>query len=281
MHDTLKLELSESKTLITHARTQTARFLGYEVGVIHNDHLCDRTGRRATNGTVALTVPVEVTKAKCAAYMRRGKPVHLTERIFDTDFSIVAQYQQEFRGIAEYYRLAYNRSTQFTWLKHVMEQSLTKTLARKYRLSVPKVYDRYQAMLETPNGPRKGLQVTVEREGKRPLVAQWGGISLKRRLEVVLNDAPKAVHNARTELVQRLLAEVCELCGSTVGVAVHHVRRLKDLDQQGRSTAPAWVKKMAARHRKTLVVCATCHHDIHAGRADGSHNTKHGHRRAG
>ncbi len=207
--------------------------------------------------------------------------MHLTERIFDTDFSIVAQYQQEFRGVAEYYRLAYNRSTQFTRLKHVMEQSLTKTLARKYRLSVPKVYDRYQTMLETPDGPRKGLRVTVAREGKRPLVTQWGGISLQRRLDMILNDAPQVVHNARTELVQRLLADTCELCGSTVGVAVHHVRRLKDLDRPGRPTPPAWVKKMAARHRKTLVVCAACHHDIHAGRADGNHEAQRGHRRAG
>ncbi|MDP9350674.1 MAG: hypothetical protein M3P51_03920 [Chloroflexota bacterium] len=30
----LKLELSESKTLITHARTERARFLGYEAKVI-------------------------------------------------------------------------------------------------------------------------------------------------------------------------------------------------------------------------------------------------------
>ena len=30
----LKLELSVEKTLITHARTETARFLGYEVGVM-------------------------------------------------------------------------------------------------------------------------------------------------------------------------------------------------------------------------------------------------------
>jgi hypothetical protein len=31
--DSLKLELSESKTLITHGRTEAARFLGYEVTV--------------------------------------------------------------------------------------------------------------------------------------------------------------------------------------------------------------------------------------------------------
>ena len=35
LHDDLKLELSQDKTLITHARTGTARFLGYEITVQH------------------------------------------------------------------------------------------------------------------------------------------------------------------------------------------------------------------------------------------------------
>ena len=33
LQDDLKLELSETKTLITHARTDAARFLGYEITV--------------------------------------------------------------------------------------------------------------------------------------------------------------------------------------------------------------------------------------------------------
>ena len=96
-----------------------------------------------------------------------------------------------------------------------------------------------------------------------------------------LDDAPRRVHNARTELVQRLLADRCELCGSTERVAVHHIRRLKDLERPGRPNPPAWVQKMAARRRKTLVVCAACHVAIHAGRVDGNQHAKHGHRRAG
>ena len=190
LRDELKLELSESKTLITHARTQAARFLGYELEVIQADHLCDPTGRRATNGTIGLKVPVDVARDKCRQYMRHGKPIHRNQCLFDTDFSIIAQYQQEFRGIVEYYRLAYNLAPQFTKLKWVMEQSLTKTLAAKFRISVPKVYKRYHARLDTPAGRCKGLEVQVEREGRLPLVAQWGGISLKRQIEAALNDSP-------------------------------------------------------------------------------------------
>jgi group II intron reverse transcriptase/maturase len=283
LRDSLKLDLSEAKTLITHARTTPARFLGYEIGVIHNNHLCDPTGRRASNGTIGLKVPVEVARAKCRLYQKRGKAACRTERILDTDFSIIAQFQQEFRGIVEYYRLAYNLAPQFTRLKFVMEQSLTKTLARKFRVRVPKVYDRYRTTLATPDGPRKGLQVRIEREGRAPLVAQWGGINLKRRLDsAILDDAPKPVRNAtRSELIVRLLADTCELCGSQEHIVVHHVRHLKDLRHKGRSAPPAWVEKMAARRRKTLVVCRACHHAIHAGRADGHQITSNQHWRAG
>jgi hypothetical protein len=75
----------------------------------------------------------------------------------------------------------------------------------------------------------------------------------------------------RSELEKRLLAETCELCGSHEQIEVHHIRALKDLQVRGRAPKPEWVTIMAARHRKTLITCRKCHHDIHAGRADGHH----------
>lgn len=76
-----------------------------------------------------------------------------------------------------------------------------------------------------------------------------------------------SIFNGRTELVQRLLAQQCELCGSQTDCEVHHIRKLADLDQPGRREKVSWAKRMAARHRKTLVVCRRCHQAIHAGRA--------------
>jgi len=46
-----------------------------------------------------------------------------------------------------------------------MERSLTKTLARQYRISVPQVYRRYRAVQATEHGPRRGLLVAVARDG--------------------------------------------------------------------------------------------------------------------
>ncbi len=263
----LKLELSERKTLITHGRTEPARFLGYEIVVHNNDAKHDRHGHRSINGQIGLKVPMDVARAKRKPYMRRGKPAPIPARAHDSDFQVVARYQSEFRGLAEYYQLAYNRHRLGT-LRWVMERSLTKTLGHKNKISVNKVWNRYRATWQTPAGPRRGLQVTVERgSGKKPLVARWGGVSLARRTTtVVLKDDLPAIWRKRpAELVDRLMAGRCELCQSRTDVEAHHVRRLKDLLPGSRDEQPGWAKQMASRRRKTLIVCRDCHDGIHNG----------------
>ena len=265
LRDNLKLELSESKTLITHGRTEAARFLGYEVNVQHNDTKLDANGLRSVNGNIGLRVPSDVVRAKSAAYMRNGKPIHLGMRLHASPFSIVEQYQAEFRGVVNYYRRATNLGA-LSRLRWVMEMSLAKTLAAKLKISVPQVFRRYKTTIQTDNGPRKVLMVKVDEPGEKPLVTYWGGVSLARDNTATLVDKHPPILNSRTELEQRLRANVCELCGSTVKVQVHHVRALKDLRKKGRAKPPVWVEMMATRRRKTLVACASCHADIHAGR---------------
>ena len=203
LRDELKLELSEEKTLITHARTQSARFLGYEMMVLNNNQKrFALTGRRNINGQVGLKVPVAVIKDKCNLYIKGGKPVHRPELLHHTVFSIMEQYQAEYRGLVQYYLLAEN-VCRLDRLKWVMEISLTKTLAAKLRITVSQVYRKYGTTITTPYGLYKVLMVKVERgEGKKPLVAQWGGIPLRRQKEAVLNDQPLKVWNTKTELLE-------------------------------------------------------------------------------
>jgi hypothetical protein len=182
----------------------------------------------------------------------------------------VAQYQAEYRGVVQYYRLAYNLR-QLQTLKWVMETSLTRTLAMKFKTSGRKIHRRFQTLYHTAEGTYKVLEVRVDRGlTKAPLVARFGGISLRWDRRAPINDAPlKPIWNGRSEVVERLLADTCELCGATDKIEVHHIRKLSDLDRPGRSPRPQWVKIMAARRRKTLVVCQVCHHAIHSGRYDG------------
>ncbi|HKV02271.1 MAG TPA: reverse transcriptase domain-containing protein [Ktedonobacteraceae bacterium] len=269
----LKLNLSEEKTLITHARDSAAKFLNYEITTMQSNkkQTLDRNGHkgRKINGEIGLKVPRKVVEEKCKRYMRKGKPIHRAELLNESDFTIVATYQLEYRGLINYYRMAYNLHT-LQKLKWVMEISLAKTLASKHKISVRRIYKKYKADLDVEGKKYKGLQVTVPREGKKPLVATWGGIPLTWDANALIEDQLQQPQwRRRSELEKRLLAQVCEQCGATritEKIEVHHIRALKDLEKYTGREKPQWVQIMAARRRKTLVLCHTCHMDIQYGR---------------
>ena len=198
--------------------------------------------------------------------MRNGKVTHRNALLHDDDFSIVQRFQQEYRGLVQYYVLAQNLSW-FSKLYWIMETSLLKTLACKHRSSINKQKAKYKTTTTSTSGKTVPcLQVVVERPGRKPLVATWGGISLVHKRKAVIEDKPDKVYGGRTELIKRLTADTCELCGSRKDIEVHHIRKLADLKVKGKSAPPAWVQIMAARQRKTLVVCRECHTAIHNGR---------------
>jgi len=266
LRDELKLELSEPKTLITHAVSQAAHFLGYEIRTQQADaKITD--GRRMVNATIGLFVPKTVIRERCARYMSKGVPAQRGPLLFDDDFTIVATYGSEYRGYVQYYLLAQDvhRLDRLHW---VMETSMLKTLAAKHSSTVAKMARKYKTRTATEHGPRVCFQVTVPREGRKPLVARFGGIPLKRQQTATISDRkPPQATTQGNELIHRLLAERCELCQSSTGLQVHHVRKLADLNRPGQSERPAWIRLMAKRKRKTIVVCDRCHQDIHAGRA--------------
>ena len=267
LREELRLELSPSKTLITHAASQAARFLGYEIKAQHSDTKITRN-RRAVNGAIGLFVPRDRIRQWCALYMDKGKPAQRGALLHDDDFTIIAKYQSEYAGRVQYYLLAQDvfRLGRLHW---VMETSLLKTLAGKHRSTVGKMAKKHKAVIDTPAGPRKCLQLVIERDrGRKPLVARFGGIPLRRVRTADLTDQRPVMASARrNELIHRLLAGRCELCEGTEGLEVHHVRKLADLNKPGRREKPPWMELMAKRRRKTLVICRRCHEDIHAGRA--------------
>jgi group II intron reverse transcriptase/maturase len=264
LHEDLKLELSPDKTLITHARSQAARFLGYEITVQHSSTKVTN-GRRSVNGVIRLRVPIAVINANCSRYLKRGKPAHRSDLFSAPDRDIVRIYGAEYRGIVQYYLLASDvfRLSRLRW---VMETSLLKTLAGKHRTRVAPMARKYRSKVDTPVGPRRCLQVTTERPGRKALVARFGGIPLRRQRAALIVDKTTArVAPRRRELISRLLTGRCEICGATDGITVHHVRSLTDLSTR-RQPHPAWMTVMLRKQRKSLVTCQSCHATIHADR---------------
>jgi group II intron reverse transcriptase/maturase len=265
LRDELHLELSAEKTLVTHARSNAAKYLGYEIVVQHANSKVTG-GRRMANGVVALRVPLDVIKAKCAPYRRHGKPWHRPALQNLDDFDIVKAYGAEYRGVAQYYLLA-NDVWRLYKLQWEAQTSMLKTLAAKHQSSVAKMAAKHKAKVETPYGLRTCYETRVERKGKQALVARFGGVPLVRKKEAAIVDRALSyqVTYPRKELVRRLLARRCELCGEPGQVVVHQVRKLASLGVPS-AGQPAWAALMAKRQRKTLVVCHPCHKTIHDGR---------------
>jgi len=279
LRNTLKLTLSVEKTFITHAHDEKAHFLGYEITVTRDNNLITTRkspngviikGRRA-NGSITLLMPQKVIRKYHQLYSNNGRITHKAELLPDTVHTSIQRYQSVLKGLYNYYCMATNVSRRMGHIKWILETSLTKTLASKLRCSVSEIYRRYKVV-----GPNQNfLREVTERPGKDPLLAIFGGFPLERNsrgLGVIDFDHQSTWFKPggkRSEVVQRLLAGKCELCDVEGPMAVHHIRKLADIDQPGQRPKANWERVMSARKRKTLVVCTECHTDIHAGRHDG------------
>jgi hypothetical protein len=275
---TLGLTLSEEKTHITHARTQAARFLGYDITTAWDDtKLSKRQGHkvRALNGTIQLRVPREVSTRWIQRYTRRGKPHHIGGYIELSDYELVETFGAQLRGLTNYYLMADNVGKALSYVRWVCLESLRKTLAGKHKIRKPAItYQKYYRDGSHPNEWRH-IEVTVERKGKRPLVAKCGETPLRTHPTTYSKDniPLPVIFGTKSELLTRLVKGECELCGRTADLEAHHVNKLKNLQKrwQGKRAKPQWVQFMLARRRKTLVVCQPCHTKITHGKYDGEH----------
>jgi len=263
---TLKMELSEEKTLITHS-SQHARFLGYDICVRRsNQARCVgkmKTTRRTLNNSTELAVPLQgkIEKfliEKGAVKMKNGKmePVHRPKLLGLTDLEIVATYNAELRGICNYYSLACNFN-KLSYFAYLMEYSCLKTLAAKHKCSQKKIIAHYQ-----DGQGRWGIPYETKSGMKRCYFASYAECKTAKNVSDNISNAEIIHRTSVTSLEKRLKAKVCELCGTTVGnFEIHHIKKVKNL--KGKKL---WERAMIAKRRKTLVVCEACHTAIHSKR---------------
>ena len=267
LSESLALELSEEKTLITHTG-KSAKFLGYEITVTRNNHQRrDVQGRlRRTYGKrVRLNVSMATLRDKLLEYgameikLRNGKeiwkPKCRSGLIFNDDLEILDRYNRETVGFCNYYLIA-NNCVVLHNFRYIMEYSMYKTFAGKYRSTVRKINKKYRL--------NKLFTVKYEQQGVIKSRTFYK-TSFKRRTTAFNGSCdiePYSIADvSRTNLTDRLKAEKCELCGATGKLIMHHVRNLKDL--KGKES---WKRLMSARKRKTIALCPSCHRLRHLGK---------------
>lgn len=262
--ETLKMELSQEKTLITHSAI-LARFLGYDVRVRRNNDIRAHKGsgtQRTLSHSVELLIPI-VDKLNRFLFdnnvveMRNGemKPRKRNNLIRLTDFEIVSSYNAELRGICNYYNLASN-FCDLHYFSYLMECSCLKTLAAKHRCKTSVIRrKKYKDGLG-------GWAIPYEtKQGKKRLYfANFrDSLSVKNASDRIANAAFMNRYNTTT-FESRLKAKACELCGTTEAqhYEIHHVNKVKNL--KGKAL---WEQVMIAKRRKTIVLCRDCHKEIH------------------
>lgn len=263
----LALELSEEKTLITHTG-KSAKFLGYGITVTRDNHQRrDVRGclRRTYGKRVRLNVSMATLRDKLLEYgameikLRNGKEVWKPKcrsgLIFNDDLEILDRYNRETVGFCNYYLIA-NNCVVLHNFRYIMEYSMYKTFAGKYRSTVRKINKKY----------RYNKLFTVKYEQKGAIKSRtFYKTSFKRRTTAFNGSCdiePYSIADvSRTNLTDRLKAEKCELCGATGKLIMHHVRNLKDL--KGKES---WERLMSARKRKTIALCPSCHRLRHLGK---------------
>lgn len=267
----LKLELSGEKTLITNAQ-KPAKFLGFNINIRKsNQTKRDKTGNpiRSITGKVAIKIDAKMLRSKLIEYdsvkitARHGQEFWESKArsylISNDELEIISQYNAEIRGLYNYYCIA-NNSSIINSFYNIMEYSMYKTYAAKFRCNIGKVIEKYthNKIFSIPYEDKKGK---IKHRG-----FYHDGFKRKKFAKMQFGDElPSTIQITgwKNGLITKMKAQKCEICNSTDKIEVHHVHKLKDL--KGKKE---WEKRMIARNRKMLILCSICHHKLHAGKLD-------------
>jgi len=267
IEETLKLTIAEEKFHIRHSK-EGATFLGYGVKTYSGNRVVKvkrgkyHTTNKSVSERIQLCLPPEKLQTFCET-KRYGSYTkmearHKAELLELSDAEIMLAYNSELRGLANYYALALNAKREMSKLERLWKMSLLKTLAAKHKTSTTKIAKQLKT--------KDGYALTVH---IKDTIRHIRIFRLKDLRPLPPNDSRMDIYPniymwtlSRTELIKRLNRKQCEYCGTTQGTfEVHHIRKLKDV-AEGKTL---WQRMMAARRRKTLVLCTQCHHLLHKG----------------
>jgi len=276
LRENLKLELNGDKTLITNLKDERVKFLGYELSKSQDDTIIKKNSdgikKRSVNETIQLLVPSEAINRKLQSFMGNAKAASFRARVDLPILDIINEYNAEIRGLYEYYSLATDVAMKLGRFKYYHYTSLLKTIAHKEKSSCKKVKEKYgiDVPRKVGTGTRKIVGMKYQtKAGEKTLTYFNDSLKMIREPNTKLSDKYRPIIATGSQLINRLNANVCELCEKNEGeFEIHHVRKLKDIKDKYKrrgKAIPNWVLVMSKIRRKTLIVCECCHRNIHLG----------------
>lgn len=269
LREHLKLTLSEEKTHITNARIEEAFFLGTTLKIgIGGEAKVAQTGktfhRRSTGWETVMKAPLPrlIKRLNDRGFCTKvGKPRSKSGWTnLDAD-QLINLYSAVNRGIQNYYRFADNWS-QLNRIQYILELSLAKTLAHKFKITSPKVYKRFG----------KELAVVIKGKDGKPdrKISFYRNRDWKKKRDAFQSGKHSDIDLVSTAARMRTrskLGQPCCICGETAGqIVMHHIRHIRKLSHKREAAGFNRVLRMI--NRKQIPVCTTCHGKIHRGEYD-------------
>lgn len=274
LREYLKLTLSEEKTRITHAQTQEAFFLGTlltignggEAKVVHQRTSKGKTiQRRSTGWATIMKAPIEklIQRLSDRGFCKAtGEPkAKGAWTSLDAD-QIIQLYSGVNRGLQNYYRFVDNWK-HLSRIQYILKFSLAKTLAQKYKLSVPQIFQRFG---KEPALLIKGEGGKTDRNVRLYLNKDWTKCQLA--FQTTGPNDIDVVHTLVRLRTRSKLGKPCCICGEAEEqIEMHHVRHIRKLSNK--RVAIGFNRLLRAMNRKQVPVCSNCHRKIHRGEYDG------------
>ena len=264
--ETLALELSMEKTIISHFNQKGMNFLGTHVSgnkerekVIRKVTRGGKVFRARTTSRARLEAPIEILLERGMANSlfkrhQNGKIVPTgLGRLVNLDHSdILRFFNQKIRGILNYYSFADNAKSLgiiVDGLKHSCALTLGLKFKLRHRVEVFKKFGKYLECKES------GTKLFIP-------------TSFSRTNKFYINPpTPEAVLDLRwnNKMTRSKLFKGCLVCGETPSEK-HNVRQIKDLKARyKRQEIDYWTLQMSAVNRKQIPLCKAHHLAVHKG----------------
>lgn len=263
LKQTLKLQLNETQTKITHVKSKQFFFLGYTIGIsasvkiglIKSKKLRKNFLKRTTGYLFTFKAPIPklikklYEKGFCTV---DGFPTSRKSWTVLEDHVIVTNFNYILRGLLGYYSGAHNQKS-LRNIQYILQYSCAMTLGHRHRMSIPKIFKKFGTTLKVCNKKNQTC-LALEKFSKRKRV--W-------RVSVPYSD--EFFLNIRTKVTKSGLGLPCCICDSPENVEMHHVKHVR----KANFTYKGFHEIMHLLNRKQIPVCQSCHNKIHRGEYDG------------
>jgi len=255
LNNELCLRLSEEKTKITHAAENEVTFLGYIIRKGTGKHCKFHSNPFDSALRIFMNTEGILKKLHENGMCRgNGYPIGISRLLREPPEEIIKYGNQVLRGLLTQQRGCYNFFEGWR-IQYVVMFSIAKTLARKFDISVKKVFARFGSSLSVSYSNAKDKAYSVSLELYKSFARQKDFFA---KIKSVVKSMPLPKYN-----LMNPLARVCYICGNPRShVSMYHRKTKKKLDKP---YSPI-VTVMLDINRRQIPLCGHCFANVEAGR---------------